>query len=225
MSPRRRRLVGRILWWLLLLGALFGAGNALLFLLADGHGAASINARFRAAPVPAWCHAGGGALAILIGPFQFLDRLRGWWPGLHRFLGRVYLLAVAASATGGLYFMPASEIGWASGSAFGLLAVFWLATGTAALVTIRAGRVQAHRRWMLRNYALTYSATSLRLLLGLFMAAGLAFPSAYVLAAWLCWLLNWMVVEIWIQTSPRLRKADPGSVSSPPAPVGDSAGA
>jgi Predicted membrane protein (DUF2306) len=45
---------------------------------------------------------------------------------------------------------------------FGILAVLWFLTGLEAYRTMRRGNIKAHRRWMIRNFALTLAAVTLR---------------------------------------------------------------
>ena len=47
-------------------------------------------------------HVAGAATALLVGPFQMLPGLRGRWPGLHRLLGRVYVLGCLSGGVGGV---------------------------------------------------------------------------------------------------------------------------
>jgi hypothetical protein len=63
---------------------------------------------------------------------------------------------------------------------------------------IRARDQQAHRAWMLRSYALTLAAVTLRLYIPIGVASGLAFESVYPTVAWACWVPNLMLVEWWI---------------------------
>ena len=104
----------------------------------------------------------------------------------------------------GLYFAPTSTAGTIGRVGFTTLAVFWLYSGTRAYLAIRRGKVQEHRRWMLRNYALTFGAATLRIELPLLIIAGLSFPAAYTLVAWISWVPNWLAVEAWLR-----RKAAP----------------
>jgi uncharacterized membrane protein len=115
-------------------------------------------------------------------------------------MGRVYLLAVLAGGLAGLYFAPISSAGTVGRAGFGTLAVFWLFSGTRAYLAIRRGNVQEHRRWMLRNYALTFGAATLRVQLPLLIIGGFSFPVAYTLVAWLSWVPNWLAVEAWLHT-------------------------
>jgi uncharacterized membrane protein len=195
----------RIGWILLLLGGIFAAGNGVMFMLVEGHGSPDIKHRFFATAIAGWSHAFGGAIAALIGPFQLITRLRTAWPRVHAWMGRTYLLAVLAGGLAGLYFAPTSTAGTVGRVGFTTLAIFWLYSGTRAFLAIRRGNVQEHRRWMLRNYALTFGAATLRIELPLLIISGLSFPAAYTLVAWISWVPNWLAVEAWL----RRRKAAP----------------
>jgi uncharacterized membrane protein len=151
---------------------------------------------FEAHRVAILLHVFASVAALALGPFQFSTRLRSARPALHRWLGRVYLgigvgvggmagLVMAAHALGG----PVARVGFAA------LALGWLATGALAYRAIRAGHVALHRRWMVRNFALTFAAVTLRLWLPGSMVAGIAFETAYPAIAWLCWVPNLLVAE------------------------------
>ena len=53
----------RVGWILLLLGGLFAASNAIMFMLVGGHGSPEIKERFFATAIAGWSHAFGGAIA------------------------------------------------------------------------------------------------------------------------------------------------------------------
>jgi len=48
---------------------------------------------------------------------------------------------------------------------------------------------------MVRNFALTFAAVTLRLWLPASVASGIGFEVAYPAVAWLCWLPNLLVAE------------------------------
>ncbi|HKU16117.1 MAG TPA: DUF2306 domain-containing protein [Steroidobacteraceae bacterium] len=199
--PTANRLWKRIGWTLLLLGGVFAAGNAVIFMVVKGFGNPHIKEHFFGTALAGWAHTMGGAVAILIGPFQVIAKLRTTWPRVHVWMGRVYLLAVLAGGLGGLYFAPQSTAGIVGSAGFTTLALFWLYSGARAYFAIRAGQVQVHRRWILRNYALTFAAATLRIELPLLIISGVAFPLAYTLVAWISWVPNWLVVESWLRRS------------------------
>lgn len=151
--------------------------------------------------VPLHFHAAG--LALLLAPLQLVGAIRQRWPALHRLVGWLYVLAVLLAGVAGLMLAPRAQGGWATGASFLLLALSWLTcTGLAVWHAVRR-KVEAHRRWMLRSIALTFAAVSLRVYLGLGLALlQLKFLTAYLIAAWLCWTLNLLVVELWLRWRP-----------------------
>ena len=56
----------RVGWVLLLLGAVYAAGNAVMFMLVEGHGSPDIKVRFFGTVIAGWAHTMGGAIAALI---------------------------------------------------------------------------------------------------------------------------------------------------------------
>ncbi len=92
-----------------------------------------------------------GAVALLSGPFQFSDTLRRERPKLHRWLGRVYVGAIAISAPMaawiGYHFEPASirieQLFQAGG---------WFATTLIALVCVLNRNLMLHKTWMMKSY-------------------------------------------------------------------------
>lgn len=186
-------------WVFMLLAAALAAVNALLFMSIEAYGHPGIKSRFIATQIAGWMHALGGATAVLLGPWQFLSRVRIRWPRVHVWTGRVYLLAVLSGALGGLYFAPTSVGGNPGVIGFGVLAVLWLYTGAQAYISIRRRDTVAHRRWMIRNYALTFAAATLRIELGALQLSGLNFDVAFPIVAWSSWVLNWIVAELWLR--------------------------
>jgi uncharacterized membrane protein len=159
------RIWPRVGWILLLLGALLSAGNALMFTAFTDFNAdygssgdfSAVGQKARMFEIAAigYAHTVGGLIGTLIGPFQFLGAMRRHYPRVHVWLGRAYLTCVGLSGLAGLYLSPGSYASNTFGVAFIALALAWLYTGTRAYLAIRGRDVQAHRRWMVRNYALT----------------------------------------------------------------------
>lgn len=150
-------------------------------------------------------HVLGGVVALFLGPWQFWTGLRNRFLSLHRWLGRLYLCAILVGGVGGLYLAVMAFGGIVAQIGFGSLAILWLATGALAYRRVRQGNLEAHREWMIRNYALTFAAVMLRLWLPLLMSLGFAFIVAYTIIAWLCWVPNLIAVELYI-SSLRARK-------------------
>ncbi|MFI6095693.1 DUF2306 domain-containing protein [Lentzea sp. NPDC051213] len=134
-------------------------------------------------------HAMPASLVLFIGPFQFSAKLRARNPKLHRVLGRVYVVSMIFAAVAATVPAVFSEGGASVQVGFFLLTFAWLYTLFQGYRSIRNGQIQLHRIWMIRNYALTFAAVVLRLLiLGGFVLQipfpSLAFHEIYNAAVW-----------------------------------------
>lgn len=145
-----------------------------------------------------YLHVFGAAVALMLGPLQFWGAWRARRPGLHRWMGRSYLaLGVGIGGLSGLALALQAFGGAWSRTGFSMLALLWVVTGAMALQRILHGDVPGHRRWMTRNFALTFAAVMLRLYLPATIMGGLSLEVAYPVVAWLCWVPNLLVAE-WI---------------------------
>jgi uncharacterized membrane protein len=151
-------------------------------------------------------HVSGGILALFLGPWQFWGSLRNRFLSLHRWIGRLYLCAVLIGGIAGLYLATIAFGGLPAQLGFIMLALLWLATAVMAYLRVRQGNLEAHREWMIRNYALTFAAVTLRLWLPLMMITGFAFIVAYITIAWLCWVPNLVAAELYLSGARARRK-------------------
>jgi len=151
---------------------------------------------FLAHPTGIYTHAFASIVALVLGPFQFSAHLRQQQPNLHRWLGRTYLaVGVLVGGLSGLYMSQFAYGGPVARLGFAVLAGFWLYSGLRAYFAIRRGAVHEHRKWMVRNFSLTFAAVMLRLYLPASVAAGIEFAVAYPVIAWLCWVPNVLFAE------------------------------
>lgn len=149
-----------------------------------------------------YTHIFASCVALLCGALQFSSQLRQRAPQVHRYLGRAYLLiGVLMGGIAGLVMAQTAYGGVVSRLGFSALALLWLYSGLRAYLAIRRGQIQQHQQWMLRNYALTCAAISLRIYLPLSMVIGLPFELAYPVIAWLCWVPNLIYAEWRVQSS------------------------
>lgn len=154
-------------------------------------------------PIAFFAHILASSIALGVGGFQLWDTFRQRRPGWHRWAGRVYVISVLIGGCGGfvlgLYGLagPVSQVG------FVLLATLWCLTTIVAVKKIRARNISAHREWMYRSYALTFSAVTLRVQLLCFMIAGVGYVPASVWLAWTAWIPNLILMEWWIRKNKR----------------------
>ena len=156
------------------------------------------------------------AVALVLGPLQFVPRVRAR-RRLHRTLGRVYLLAgvlPAAVATIPVAIWSGHPLTQVSLST---AAVLWLITGGLAYRAARRRDFAAHRAWMMRNFALTFLAVTARILVPVLLLVQIPFggidagsigdraPSMIPIGQTLGWIINLIVVEYLIRRSYRTR--------------------
>jgi len=101
-------------------------------------------------------HGIAGACALLLGPMQFSDWLRNRFRQLHRVVGRVYVAGVFVAAPLGFYIQYFEER-MGNPRSFSIAAAadatLWMTTTAIAMVFILKGKVQEHRQWMTRSFA------------------------------------------------------------------------
>ncbi|MGV1786740.1 MULTISPECIES: DUF2306 domain-containing protein [Agrobacterium] len=147
-------------------------------------------------------HAAGAATALLLGPWQFRPRLRVRWPFLHKCIGRIYALGCASGGLAALVLATGLSSGPVAGAGFAALGLAWLITTGLAVHEVLAGRIASHRRWMIRSFALTLSAVTLRIYLPLSDVFNVEFLTAYRTIAWACWLPNLLLAELFLWRRP-----------------------
>jgi uncharacterized membrane protein len=144
-----------------------------------------------------YTHITFGGIALLSGWTQFSRKLRDKNLNMHRWLGKVYVIAVVFSSLAGLFIAFFASGGIISSLGFGLLAILWFATVVKAYTSIRKKKIREHENWMIRNYALAFAAVTLRIYLPLSQAAfHIDFTLAYRAISWLCWVPNLIIAGI-----------------------------
>lgn len=151
-----------------------------------------------------YVHIVTAGLALALGPVQFLRPIRRRWPAVHRATGMAYVVCVALGATSGLVIATVNRAGIVGFLGFGTLAVLWAVSTWHAVVAARRRDLANHAAWMIRGFALTFAAVTLRswtaILILLQTAAGATdpeqmFANAYAAVPFLCWLPNVVVAE------------------------------
>jgi uncharacterized membrane protein len=196
ISTRLRR-TSFVVLWVLSLGIAGYAAAVYGFMPLGALVHPDMRATFEANAVGIYCHIFGSVVALALGPFQFSSRVRQSRPVVHRWMGRLYLgVGVLLGGSAGLYMAFHAFGGLGARLGFAGLAFAWLYSGSRAYLAIRSRNIAAHRRWMVRNFALTFAAVMLRLYLPGSMVAGVDFDIAYPVIAWLCWVPNLLAAEL-----------------------------
>lgn len=152
-------------------------------------------------------HGIAGACALLLAPMQFSDRLRRKFAKLHRVVGRIYIGGVAIAAPMGAFIQHFEERMGTSRS-FSVAASFqatsWIVTTLIALLLIRQGKVEAHRRWMTRSFSVALVFLEVRIVLGV-MGWDDSGPAVSEMVVWGCNVFAWMAADVALQVQEWLR--------------------
>lgn len=144
-------------------------------------------------------HVAGATLALLVGSLQFLRRIRRERPVVHRWVGRIYVAGCIIGGVAGLILATGASSGPIATAGFGLLAIAWIATTSFAWRAAVQGRFAEHRAWMIRSFALTCAAVTLRLYLLILFGLPIPFVQGYRAISFLCWVPNLIVAEYYLR--------------------------
>lgn len=152
-----------------------------------------------------YTHVYSAMFALIPGLVQFSRTARIRFPALHRSLGKLYIFVVLFLAgPSGLVMAYYANGGIVSQIAFTILSLLWIFFTYTAYKKARNREFTEHQYYMYRSYALTLSAVSLRLfkwiIVNLFHPAPM---DAYILVAWLGWIVNLLIAETLIVNARR----------------------
>lgn len=150
-------------------------------------------------------HAVAASTALMLGPLQLSSVVRRRRPALHRACGGLYIAGCIAGGASALVLSAGLSTGPLAAAGFGTLGVLWLHATMQGLRTARARDFSRHRVWMIRSYALTFAAVTLRIYLPMSQMIGIDFAFAYRCIAWLAWVPNLLIAEVYVRQGARPR--------------------
>jgi len=139
--------------------------------------------------------------ALLAGFTQFSENIRTFYARLHRAFGYIYVTDVLLiTGPAGLLMGLYANGGVTSKISFVTLAIGWMTFTAIALGKAMKGDFVGHRDFMIRSYALTLSAVTLRAWKWA-MTNTVELPpmDVYRAVAWLGWVPNILVAELLIR--------------------------
>lgn len=158
-------------------------------------------------PLRLWGHLLGAPLALALAPLQLWTGLRRRWPGLHRWSGRLYGVAVLVGGLSAIGLAPTTQGSDFVRAGFVVLGVIWIISTGLGIWHARRGDLARHRWWMQRSLALTFAAITLRIIMAPLMASGWTVAETYEITAWGSWLLNLALLELWQRRRVRTKLA------------------
>jgi hypothetical protein len=210
----------RILWLITLLLVLIGVAVVIrrsVNLFAPSAAPSGVpNAGFARHRLLTMVHIIPGLLFVVLGPLQFVQRLRSRRPALHRWTGRVVIVSGMIIGVTALVMSPQMAIGGANEAAATMLfAIVFLFSLIKALVSIRRRKFAVHREWMIRAFAIGLAVATIRPINGMFFATRgithLTPHDFFGTAFWIGFTVQLMVAEVWINyTRPALQSGISG---------------
>lgn len=147
-----------------------------------------------------YIHISSSALVLLAGLPQFLPLISKKFPVLHRWAGRVYVFTILVFAsTSGLVLAIYANGGMPAKTGFFMQCLLWWFITFMAYIKVRQKNYPEHIAWMIRSYAITLAAMSLRTegyLMHYFLHTKPI--ETYITITWLSWVGNWFIAELLI---------------------------
>lgn len=149
-----------------------------------------------------YIHVFSSIFVIFCGLFQFSAYFIQKRPKIHKIFGYIYisdLLLIAGP--GGLIMSFYANGGILAQISFVTLSTLWISFTLYAFILVLKKKYIQHGQWLLRSYALTLSAVTLRFYLMLFDFFNLNIGpvESYIIVAYMSWIPNLIVAEIMIR--------------------------
>jgi hypothetical protein len=178
----------------------------------------------RAATAGIGLHFAAGGVILVLGCIQLMGGVRRRWPAVHRWTGRVYVTAAFLAGVGGLTFILTNGTigGTVMDVGFGIYGVLMVIAAVQAVRHARARRMELHRAWALRLFALAIGSWLYRMDYGfwLLLTGGLGHTETFSgpfdhVMAFFFYVPNLLVAEAFIRArrtsaTPAMRLATAG---------------
>lgn len=150
-----------------------------------------------------YLHVFSSSFIILCGLFQFNRWMIHRQKKLHKLLGYSYIsLLLLISGPAAFIMSLYANGGIYAQISFTILSILWIGSTALSLYFVLKKQFERHGNWLLRSYALTLSAVTLRFyayLLDVFNV-NLSPVESYILISYLGWIPNLILAEIMIRT-------------------------
>ena len=194
-------------WAIVLTGSLYFVYESVDYALYRDAGPAAepISAR----RLVAYFHAAIAIPILFLAPLQFHPGIRQRYPVVHRWTGRVFIIASILAAS----FAIVLSFGYdpaASRPALFVFGIVWIFFSLAAWLTVRRKDFVSHRKFMIRSVAVGFAFVWVRLMRVtedwfLFFIEGDVMR--LVAREYLCFIVPLLAVEIWLTYWPSLKRS------------------
>lgn len=157
-------------------------------------------------------HGLAGACALILAPLQFSDRLRRRFTKMHRIVGRIYITGAFVLAPLGVYIQYLEErIGEPRSFtiATSVDATLLMSTTAFALFFILKRKIQQHRQWMTRSYAVALVFFEVRFISGVLGLDDSVGASETIV--WICLAFSIPLADLVLQLQESRRSSAPAN--------------
>ncbi|REG92985.1 putative membrane protein DUF2306 [Flavobacterium aquicola] len=144
-----------------------------------------------------YIHVCTSIFTLLAGFTQFNQNILKQYSSIHRWIGKLYVFVVLFLASPSGFFIGLfANGGFFSKISFVILSILWFYFTLKGFLLIKKSNIKSHKAFMMRSFALAFSAITLRLwkviIVYLFHPAPM---DVYQIIAWLGWIPNLLVIE------------------------------
>jgi len=139
-------------------------------------------------------------VAILIGPLQFIPKIRNKYLKTHRRLGRIYIISVVLGGISGMVLAVTSGVNLPYAVGLFGLGFTWATSSIMAFLAIKNRKVAQHKEWMIRSYIITFAFVTFRFVEDILVALEIGSQvEILVLMSWVSWAVPLFIGEMVIQ--------------------------
>lgn len=149
-----------------------------------------------------YIHVFSSPVVIIGGLLQFNRWIMSQYSSVHRKIGYTYIITVLLVSGPSAFIMSLYATGgYIAQVSFVTLSILWMLFTIQALRVAKKGNYESHVKWMIRSYALTLSAVTLRFYAYLFdyFNVDISPRETYILLAYMSWIPNLIFSEFLIR--------------------------
>jgi uncharacterized membrane protein len=181
---------------------------------APASGAPAFGSNYAGHSLMLFVHVVPGILFLVLGPLQFIRRIRATHIRVHRWLGRIYIISGLIIGISGLSIglrFPIS--GLDEGAATAFFSAILLFSLIKAFYHIRRRQIQPHREWMIRAFSIGLGISTIRIVETILQyATGKPLADLLGTSFWLGFGLTLIAGEVWINLTRPPRSLSAGDV-------------
>ena len=149
-----------------------------------------------------YIHVFSSPVVIIGGLLQFNRWIMRRYASTHRKIGYTYIITVLLISGPSAFIMSLYATGgYVAQVSFVILSILWMLFTLQALRVAKKGNYESHVKWMIRSYALTLSAVTLRFYAYLFdyFNVDISPRDTYIILAYMSWIPNLIFSEFLIR--------------------------